>query len=313
MKRALHGETMPTTEWLLRLPDGREIPILLQGAPIFIDEEFVAVVVAFQDISAVKEADKAKDQFLMVLSHELKTPLTSIIGWTQFAQSAPDMVTEALATILRNANEQKKLLERLLILSRILTGKLMLQCRRFDLWHLLRQVAAPLPGSAHDRQIELVFALSPESLPISADEKLLQQVFFELLDNAMTFTGAQGKVTVTGRQIADHAVVTITDSGQGIAAEQLPTLLKPFQQLEREELKGGMGIGLALVRGIVEAHGGTVEISSEGGGGDDRVHRTAAGRGGGYKSMTLRGILPRGSGSLILNNSFLISLLNILT
>ncbi len=264
MMRALHGEIMPTTEWLMRLADGREIPILLQGAPIFIGEEFVAVVVAFQDISAVKEADRAKDQFLMVLSHELKTPLTSIIGWTQMAQSAPDVVPEALTIILRNANEQKALLERLLVLSRILTGKLMLQRQRFDLWQLLQQVNEKYLTSARDRQIALVLDLPQEGLSISADSKLLQQALTEALENAITFTGARGSVTVSGRQIAEQAVITIQDSGQGIAREQLPTLLKPFQQLAREELKGGMGVGLALLRGIIEAHGGNVEISSEG-------------------------------------------------
>lgn len=264
MMRALRGETVPSTEWLMVLPDGREMPVLLQSAPVFIGKEFVAVVMAFQDITMVKEADRAKDQFLMVLSHELKTPLTSIIGWAQMAKGAADTVPEALAAILHSAGEQQALLERLLILSRIMTGKLVLRYQTFDLWELLHQVGACYQTCAQDRQQTLVLAILAQGLPITGDRKLLERVFTELLDNAITFTGAGGTITITGQQTDGHVLVAVQDTGQGIPPAQLPALLKPFRQLQREEIKGGMGIGLALVHDIIEAHEGTVEIASGG-------------------------------------------------
>jgi signal transduction histidine kinase len=112
--------------------------------------------------------------------------------------------------------------------------------------------------------VTLMLDLPPDGLAILGDRKLLQQAVTEVLENAITFTGAAGSVTVSGRQIADHVILYVQDSGQGIAQEQLSTLHKPFQQLAREEMKGGMGIGLALVRGIIEAHGGRVTITSTG-------------------------------------------------
>lgn len=264
LTRALRGEVTPTTEWILALPNGQETPVLLQSSPVYIDSDLVAAAVAFQDISALKEADKAKNQFLMMLSHEVKTPLTSIIGWAQMAQSAPDIVPEALVVILRNAGEQKTMLERLLILSRILTGKLLLRCTPFDLWQLVEETSASFQMMAREKRIELQLDAPATDLPITADRKFLQQAIHELLDNAVRFTEAGGRIVVTGQQKDHYLMLSVRDTGRGIPPEQLPLLLKPFQQLQREEAKGGLGIGLALVRGIVDTHGGRATITSPG-------------------------------------------------
>lgn len=255
---------MPTTEMLMVLPDGRDMPILLQGAPIYVDHEFIAAVVAFQDITVLKIADQAKNQFLMVLSHELKTPLTSIIGWAQLAEDAPDLVPEALQTILRNAQEEKVMLERLIILSRILTGRLDLRLQRIDLWQATMTEVDTICTRAKAQSITLDISPPTGPLPVDADPTLIRRVIGEALDNAVKFTPTGGTVTVAGVRKNDDAVLMIRDTGRGIAAEQQALLMHPFEQLQRLEEFGGIGIGLALVKGIIEAHGGQVQVISPG-------------------------------------------------
>ncbi len=262
--RALRGEVIPSAEWILRQSDGHEMPVLLQTAPIIIDGELAAAVVAFQDITALKETDYAKNQFLMVLSHEIKTPLTNIIGWAQLAQSAPDTVPEALKTILRNADKQKELLERLLILSRILTGKLALSRKQVNLWQLALLAAGGFHQTAEEHGITMTLISPTADLHVDADTRMLSQAMCEVIENAVDYTLSGGTITLQARRQNHTAVFVVTDTGQGIAAEQLPTLLQPFTQIQRKEEIGGIGIGLAIVRGIIEAHEGRVEITSAG-------------------------------------------------
>ena len=213
---------------------------------------------------ALKEADRAKSQFLMVLSHEVKTPLTSIIGWAQLAQSSPDLIPEALTSILRSAHEQKLLLERLLILSRILMGKLLLACQQTDLWPLVEHTVQKLQHIADERHITFLLEPPAEELPIEADSQLLEQAIGEVMENAVHFTPSGGTINMQGRREQGEIVFMVHDSGQGITSTQLSTLSMPFTQLQRKEELGGLGIGLALARGIIEAHGGRVTISSAG-------------------------------------------------
>ena len=264
LMRALLGEVVPATEWIMVFPDGREVPVLLYSAPIFAGGEFVAAVVAFQDISALKEADQAKNRFLMVLSHELKTPLTNIIGWAQMAESTADIAHEALSTILRNAFEQKTMLERLLTLSRILTGKLVLQRRQSDLWEFAALAAAHVYQRVADRGQTLDIHPPEATLPVMTDPRLLRQVIDELLDNAINFTPPGGVISLAAWRTQEMAVLAVRDSGRGFTPEQIGTLLRPFQQLVRDESTGGLGIGLALVKGIMDAHEGEVLIASPG-------------------------------------------------
>jgi len=262
--RALRGEAIPSMELRLVLPDGREMPILLQGAPVYVDDVLVAAVVAFQDISALKAADQAKNQFLMVLSHELKTPLTNIIGWVQLAEDAPDLMPEAMQTILRNAREQRAMLERLLILSRILAGRLDLSPQRLDLWQAAMAEVEAVRARADAHRIVLDMHPPPGPLPVNADLNLLRRAIGEVLANALKFTPVGGTVTVAGAPADGMAVLTVRDTGRGFASEQQAFLMHLFQQLQRLEEYGGIGIGLALVKGIVETHGGQVNITSPG-------------------------------------------------
>ncbi|HEX2952329.1 MAG TPA: PAS domain S-box protein [Armatimonadota bacterium] len=262
--KALQGNTVPAEEFIMSLPNGRDIPVLMHMAPVLVNEKLDATVLAFQDITALKAADQAKNQFLMVLSHEIKTPLTSIIGWTQIAQHTPDVVQQALSIILRNANEQQRILERLLILSQILTGKLELRREPVELWQLVHEVILHMEEAAAEHHLSLVVHSPGELLPIEGDKQLLQQAVQEIVANAIQFTEPQGTVTITGQHIANVVRLTVTDTGRGFAAEQLSGMLKPFQQIQREEAVGGLGIGLSLAQGIVEAHGAQFQIFSAG-------------------------------------------------
>ena len=262
--RALRGEVVAAQEAIAVPPDGREMPVLLYAAPIYVGERLVAAVVAIQDITALKEVDRAKNQFLMLLSHELKTPLTNIIGWAQAAEGAPELTEEALQTILRNARAQKETLDRLLILSRILTGKLLPRRTPVDLWGIVRLALDDIRPQAEQRRLTLTVEPPPAPLCVSGDAPLLRQAIGAVLNNAVKFTAAGGAVTVTGAREGGQAILRVRDTGRGIASEELTALMHPFQQISRDETLGGQGIGLALVRGILDAHGGQVTLASAG-------------------------------------------------
>lgn len=261
--RALHGDVVPASEWIAVLPDGQEMPILYYSAPVFADD-VMAAVVAIQDITALKEADKAKNQFIRVISHEMRTPLTAVIGWAQLAEGDPTLSAEAIQAILHSARVQQGVLDRLILLSRILTGKLTVRQESADLKHLALQVAAAYQSVAQERRITFRARPSVAALPIHADPHLLQQAIRELLDNALKYTPAGGSVTMTMERSGDQVLLRIQDTGQGIAPDAIPRLWHPFLQVVREEALGGLGIGLVLVRGIVGAHGGQVDIASPG-------------------------------------------------
>ena len=264
LERALRGEVVAAWEAVARSPAGHEVPVFVYAAPITLAEQIVAAVLAVQDISALKEADRAKNQFLNMISHEMRTPLTAIIGWVQLVESDLTLCQEGAQAILHSARTQLDVLNRLILLSRILTGKLALQRQSTDLWALAEDCVTSFQARAEEQRITLQLDPPAGPLPLPADEKLLQQAIGELLDNALKYTEAGGQVTVSARAEGEHSLLTISDNGQGIAAQQLPGLGKPFQQLLRQETLGGLGIGLTLVRGIVEAHGGQLQVSSPG-------------------------------------------------
>jgi PAS domain S-box-containing protein len=262
--RSLRGDVVSASEWQAVLPDGREIPVLIYSAPVLVGDDILAAVVAFQDITAMKEADHAKNQFIRIISHEMRTPLTALIGWAQLAEGDPTLCAEALRAIHHSARVQEGVLDRLILLSRMLTGKLTLQRKPVDLNDVALQVAASYQPVAQERRIGLESVPSAAPLPIMADPELLHHAFGELLENALKYTPAGGQVTMTLARSGTQVVASIHDTGQGIAQEQLPRLGQLFQQIIREEALGGLGIGLVLVRGIIEAHGGQVFITSPG-------------------------------------------------
>ncbi len=263
--RALHGETLPASEWMLQFPDGREVPIILHDAPIFLGDKLSAAVIAFQDVTALKALDNAKNQFLMVLSHELKTPLTSIIGWAQLGLSEPEMMHDALETVARNAEKQKKILDELLIMSRLLVGTVSGEPVATDLWMLAMQCCEELRRTPEAEQLTWSFQPPPrERLPVVGDPSCLKQAIRQVLDNAIKFNVPHGSVTLDGHSEEDQAVLTITDTGQGLTADHISQLFHPFQQLQRNETQGGLGLGLAIAKGLIDLHHGRLWAWSAG-------------------------------------------------
>jgi PAS domain S-box-containing protein len=222
--------------------------------------------------AARAEADTAngiKDEFLATLSHELRTPLTSILGWSKLLTDGllDEQASErALETIVRNARAQRQLIDDLLDISRIITGKLRLAVRPVELAPLIESVVDGVRPAADARSIRLQTALDSRSNQISGDPDRLQQMVWNLLTNAIKFTPEGGYVEVRLERVESHVEITITDTGQGIDPELLPHVFDRFRQSDSSSTRrhGGLGLGLAIVRQLVELHGGTVKVESPG-------------------------------------------------
>lgn len=263
--RALReGQPITDIEQLVILPDGREVPVLVHAAPVLVDGHVIAAVGVSQDLTALKAADRAKDTFLAVITHELRSPLSTIISWAQLAQEDADMRDEALAIILRNAYAQQRIIGDLLDISRLLYGKLPLEREPLDAWEVACHAAEGRSGDFAARRQTLHLVPPGEPLPVLADPVRLEQVMNNLLTNAGKFTPEGGAITVRGDRDGAMARLSVRDTGYGIPPEQLPALFERFQQMGRERISGGLGLGLAMVRGLVELHGGRVTADSSG-------------------------------------------------
>ena len=214
-------------------------------------------------------ANRMKDQFLAVLSHELRTPLNPILGWAKLLRSRsfdPAKTEKALETIERNALLQTQLIDDLLDISRIVQGKLSLTIADVDLTVTIRSAIDTLQLAAQAKTIAVEFE-SP-SLPIwvSGDANRLQQVVWNLLSNAIKFTPAGGQIVIDLQTADDQAQVQVSDTGKGIVPEFLPFVFESFRQADSTTTRqfGGLGLGLAIVRQLVESHGGTVKADSLG-------------------------------------------------
>ncbi len=216
-----------------------------------------------------ERANVAKDEFLATLSHELRTPLNAILGWTQVLRGEPgnvEDVEQGLATIERNARAQNQIIEDLLDMSRIISGKVRLDVQRMDLAPVLEATIETMRPAAAAKGIRLQTVLDPRGRPVSGDPSRLQQIFWNLLSNAIKFTPRGGRVQVVLERVHSHLEVSITDSGEGIAPEFLPHVFDRFRQADASITRrhGGLGLGLAIVKQLVELHGGTVRVHSEG-------------------------------------------------
>ena len=222
--------------------------------------------------AARAEADRAnriKDEFLAVLSHELRSPLNPILGWTRLLQNGKldlPRQTEALKTIERNAKLQSQLIEDLLDISRIMQGKLTLTAAPVSLTFVISAAIETVRLAAEAKNIQILLDLSTTVSQVFGDATRLQQVVWNLLTNAVKFTPQDGQVTVELRQLDGLAQIRVSDTGKGINPQFLPHVFEYFRQADSTTTRkfGGLGLGLAIVRQIVEMHGGTVKVASSG-------------------------------------------------
>lgn len=214
-------------------------------------------------------ANRIKDEFLAILSHELRTPLNAILGWSKLLQAGrldQAKTSEALATIERNANLQVQLIEDLLDISRILQGKLTLNITKINLESTVLSALQTMHLAAEAKSIEVSTIFEPHVGQVMGDSTRLQQVVWNLLSNAVKFTPKGGKVEVRLEQADGYAQIIVSDTGKGISAEFLPFVFDYFRQADSTSTRnfGGLGLGLAIVRNIIEIHGGIVKADSHG-------------------------------------------------
>jgi signal transduction histidine kinase/CheY-like chemotaxis protein len=216
-----------------------------------------------------QEVNRLKDEFLATLSHELRTPLTAVLGWTRLlatGQLEPATGKRALETIERNAQAQVQLIDDILDVSRIIRGKLRLNVRPAELVPVIEAAVDSVRPAAEAKGIRLQVVLDPRAGPVSGDPDRLQQIVWNLLTNAVKFTPKEGRVQVVLARVNSHLELTVSDTGQGIEEKFLPYVFDRFRQADPSttRIHGGLGLGLAIVRHLVELHGGTVTVESPG-------------------------------------------------
>ncbi len=221
-------------------------------------------------------ANRIKDEFLTILTHELRTPLNPILGWLKLLKTRKlneHTANNALDTIERNARLLSQLIEDLLSVSQILEGKISLSTGNIDLGAVMQAVIETVSLAAEVKSIDLSFSVLPTcededhpNLDVVGDPKRLQQIFWHLLSNAVKFTPKFGKIEVQLTNVNNHAQITVRDTGKGISSEFIPHVFDYFLQADASITRsfGGLGLGLAIVRYLVEAHGGTVSVESPG-------------------------------------------------
>jgi PAS domain S-box-containing protein len=217
----------------------------------------------------LERAGRMKDEFVATLSHELRTPLTAILGWAQLLgnkAAKPEDLAVGLQTIERNARAQAQMVNDLLDVSRITSGKLRLDVQRVDLAEVVKNAVESMQPAADAKGIRLQTVIEQEGNEVSGDPSRLQQVFWNILSNAVKFTPRGGRAQVVVRRVDSSMEVAITDSGKGIEPEFLPNVFERFRQEDSSITRrfGGLGLGLSIVKHLVELHGGTVEAFSEG-------------------------------------------------
>jgi signal transduction histidine kinase/ActR/RegA family two-component response regulator len=236
-------------------------------------ERGVALERQVTELRAAREAaeagNRAKDEFLAMLSHELRTPLNAVYGWAQMlrrGQVGPEASQRALETIVRNANAQLQLIDDLLDVSRVIAGKMRLDVRSVDLKSVVENALDAVRPAAEAKSIRLQPVLDPRAGPITGDTARLEQVVWNLLMNAVKFTDKGGRVQVHLQRINSHVEIVVSDTGRGIAPDLLPLIFDRFRQGESSTTRahGGLGLGLALVKHLVELHGGSVVAHSDG-------------------------------------------------
>ena len=220
-------------------------------------------------LNQLEESDRQKDLFLATLSHELRTPLNSMLGWIRLLRGeSQDRIdaNHALDVIERNARAQSEMISDILFVSRVITGKLTLKRETIDLIPVIEAAIDVVSPSVEAKEIQLNTSYDSDISQIEGDADRLRQVFLNLLSNAIKFTPHQGQINLRATNSAGNVRIEVEDSGQGIKPEFLPYVFERFRQADSSYTRqaGGLGLGLAIVRHLVELHGGTVDVKSEG-------------------------------------------------
>lgn len=217
----------------------------------------------------VERVSLMKDEFLATLSHELRTPLNAVLGWSDLLVSRAGVDQElrrGLDTIARNARAQAQLIDDLLDMNRIVSGKIRLDVQRLDLAAIVEAALESVKPSIVAKELRVRKTIDPHAGPVFGDPNRLQQVIWNLLSNAVKFTPKGGKLDVLLQRVNSHVEITVADSGIGISDEFLPHLFERFSQAEASTTRrfGGLGLGLAIVKQLVELHGGSIRAESGG-------------------------------------------------
>ena len=219
--------------------------------------------------AAAEAANRAKDEFLATLSHELRSPLGAILTWTTLLRTSdvpPAQRARALEAIERNTRLQVKLIDDLLDVSRIISGKMALEIGLVELTAVVDGALESVRPGAEAKGVTIVARIDPAAGPVSGDAARLQQVVWNLLSNAVKFTPRGGRVTITVEHVEPNVRIRVADTGAGIEPAFLPHMFERFRQADTSTTRtqGGLGLGLAIVRHLVELHGGSVEAESDG-------------------------------------------------
>jgi PAS domain S-box-containing protein len=280
-----HSQTPPVywsySVWAILGADERPVGVMIQVTDttemaifrrqvLAMNEQLLLSATQQHELTQTAErANQLKDEFLATLSHELRTPLTAIVGWSQMLGNSkldPVASLRAIEVIRRNARMQVQMVDDLLDVSRIITGKLRLSVQPVDLGTIIIAAVEGLRPAADAKEIRLQLQLDSPAGQVSGDPDRLQQVAWNLISNAIKFTPKGGRVIVSLDRVESHVEVTVSDTGKGIAPEFLPHVFDRFRQADATTTRafGGLGLGLAIVRQLVELHGGTVRVDSDG-------------------------------------------------
>jgi PAS domain S-box-containing protein len=219
--------------------------------------------------SMVQQSSRLKDEFLASLSHELRTPLNAVLGYARMLRTgmlSGEKREKAIETIERNATSLAQIVEDVLDISRIISGKIRLNVQSVDFPQIVQNAIDGVTPAADAKGVRLEAVLDPQASPVSGDPERLQQVFWNLLSNAVKFTGRGGKVQIRLARINSHIEVSVADTGIGISPEFLPHVFERFRQADASitRERGGLGLGLSIARQLAEMHGGTIEAASSG-------------------------------------------------
>ena len=271
------GDKVDHYETIRQHKDGHPINISLTVSPIR-DNDGVIIGASkiARDITErarlqaeAEDANRLKDEFLAVLSHELRTPLNAILGYARLLRGnllPADQIARSLETLERNARWLTQIVDDVLDVSRIVSGKIRLDVQAVDLAAIVNNAVATVQPAADAKNVRLQTLIDPRSGPVSGDPDRLQQVCWNLMSNAVKFTPKGGRVQVRLERVNSHVEIVVSDTGIGISKEFLPAVFERFRQADAGPTRksGGLGLGLAIVRHLVEMHGGTVTAESGG-------------------------------------------------